>query len=320
MKPSQKMALALVLGLSLSLCGCSQQKAGVKSARETIRQNDEKRGNLTRPRLALDLITYRETDIAATAASILSVHLEETATELFMPVNIRWKNEHASGREALSYTQTMLGEQRGFLLLYTPELMLQDIRDRRNLEQEMVPVAMLAREPICFVVRTQSGFGTVQDLQDAIRRGQKLCVAGSTVSGGLDTLRFIHLLGLPEDGFTYLPCTDTTPVHAVLSGQADVACVPILQAMNHVDKLRRLTVSAAHETQLQLGSNWLCILAPAQLPDSNPDFWYNTFLEFSNSLLWKRSCSENCWINTYLSADEVRLFLESQRDYLSSLL
>lgn len=320
MKPIRKIALLLTLGLSLSLCSCSQQKAGVNSARETIRKNDEKRGNLTRPRQALDLITYRETDIAATAASILSVHLEETTTDLFMPVNIRWKNEHVSGREALSYTQTLLNEQRGFLLLYTPELMLQDIRDRRNIEQEMMPVAMLAREPICFIVSTQSGFGTVQDLQEAVQQGQKLCVAGSTVSGGLDTLRFIHLLGLPEDGFTYLPCTDTTPVYAVLSGQAQVACVPILQAMKHVDKLRRLTISAPYELQLQLASNWLCILAPAQLPNSNPDFWYNTFLEFSNSLLWKRACSENCWINAYLSADELRLFLESQRTYLSSLL
>lgn len=268
---SESGSLSLLL-LAVLLCGCSSEKAGVAYIQNIIYQNDIKFGNLTRPRVALDLITYRETDIASTASSIIFAHLDETASNLVVPVNICWKNEHVSGHEALAYTQEMLDQQHAFLLLYTPELMLQELQDQTELG--LTPIAMLAREPVCFVVNTNSGFGTVRDLQLAAKNGQKLRAAGSTVSGGLDALRFVHLLGLPEDSFTYLPCTEASPIYAVLSGEADVACVPIRQAVSHVDSLRRLTITAPHEYQFQLGSNWLCILAPAQLPSSNPEFWY----------------------------------------------
>ena len=310
--------LPALLLLAVSLCGCTSEKAGVAYIKNTIYQNDVKFGNLTRPRVALDLITYRETDIASTASSIIFAHLDETASNLVVPVNIRWKNEHVSGHEALAYTQEMLDQQRAFLLLYTPELMLQELQDQTELG--LTPVAMLAREPICFVVSTNSAFGTVRDLQQAVENGQNIRAAGSTVSGGLDALRFVHLLGLPENSFTYLPCTEASPIYAVLSGEADVACVPIRQAVAHVDALRRLTVTAPFENQFQLGTNWLCILAPAQLPSSNPDFWYSTFREFCDSLLWRRVCSSNLWINAYLSSDEVASFLQQQREFLTSLL
>lgn len=323
MSGKRKLAwLAAGLVLVLASCGCTSRKMGVEYAQNIILENDEDRAQWTEPRQATELIAYRRSGIVGKSATVISNNLKESAETLFMPINIRWKDEQISGGEAINYVRAMYDTQRYYLLLYTPEMMVEELRQGREILPMFEPVAMLAREAVCFAVRSDSPYTSLESVRAAAQAGRKLVAGGCSVSDGIDVLRFVHLAGLPANRFEYRTVDAEYPVLPLLDGTADVVCMPDALAREAASdgRIRVIASSAQMDPYHCLSTNWLCLLVPQNLTESRIEFWNETFYEFSGEPVWKETCMQENWMSTCLYGDELDDFLIVQKAALLDLM
>lgn len=298
------------------------QSPGIEYARSVILLNDRQRAGRVEPRQATELIAYRQSGIVGKSASVISNYLEDMSTTLFMPIHILWKDEQASGGDALSYAMNAAKQQRQVLLLYTPEMMIEALQNGIDIHQAFSPIALLARERICFAVRADSPHTDLESLQQAALSGKTVRLGGRSASGGIDELRFIHLAGLAQDRSQYISTGRRAPLFALLDGSVDIACIPMSEALKEEagGKIRILPCQALQDSANVLSMNWLCLLSPSNQPSLRIDYWYQTVYDFSNSLLWKQTAAQEHWVLSYMDEEQLTRYLQTQRQQLRRML
>ncbi|MDO5376737.1 MAG: hypothetical protein Q4G52_00245, partial [Clostridia bacterium] len=314
-------ALAWILLLLFLLSCCTRRNPGIDYARSIILANDEKRTDRVEPRRATELIAYRQTGIVGKSASVISNYLESMSTTLFMPIHISWKDEQSSGREALLYARAAAQSGRQVLLLYTPEMMVEELQSGIEVLPLYSSIAILARERVCFAVRADSPYTSMAEVRLDALSGQTFRVGGQSVSGGIDELRLIHLGGLPQENARYVSAGRRSALYALLDGTVDVACMPVSEAeeARAEGRIRILSCPALEDPGNCLGMNWLCLLLPGSQTDLQTEYWRQTMYAFCASLFWEKVAAEQRWVLSFMDAQQLRRFLETQRAALLPL-
>ena len=318
MHRKRKALWLIVTALSLLLCGCSNHPAGIDTVEHLIQENDRVRENRAEPRVATALIAYNHFGMVGKSATMIFNYLEETATNLFMPINLIWRDEQVSGGEALTYAQAMMENDRQFLMLYTPEMMVEELCAGQNTLESFSPVAMLAKEKICFAVRGDSPYTDIKEIR-RVARTQRLNIGGLSVSGGMDEVRIQSFIGLESGAYQYHRMAPQEAVSGLLNGEVDLLCIPHSQAREALETGKIHAVSGICGDE-DLGMSWICLLAPKNMSESRIQYWYQIFYDFSGSRLWQRTCVEEGWLCTYMYGETLTAFLLQQRETLGKLL
>ena len=312
-------AAMLMLIAAFAATGSSLRSAGIEYAKNIILENDNDRENRSNPRNATRLIAYRRSGMVGQATIALYDYLEEHARAQFMPITLIWKNEQRSGLEALLFANTLQDVGSPFLLLYTPEMMIEEIVSGQDFLSGLSPIAMFGTEPVCFAVRADSPY-TRQDALLRISREKLLRLGGISVEGGLDELRFRYLLGV-HDGCPYQSVDPEIPGVSLEDGTVDVLCLPRAQAVEAAQSGKICILPyEAHDVLSVLEDNWICLMTAQSTQQGMMEYWDQVSRECLNSEAWRELCEKYGWQSSALDGEEIRAFLQNQMFQLSDIL
>lgn len=321
LKLIQRLALVAALLAVLLLCFGTGENPGISYARSIILANDEKRTDRAEPRQATELIAYRQTGIVGKSASVISNYLESMSNTLFMPIHIAWKDEQSSGLEALRYAAEAAENGRQVLLLYTPEMMIEEMQSGLDVLSHFSFVAMLARERVCFAARADFPYASMEEVHRAACSGERLRVGGPSVSGGIDALRFSLLGQLPQETTQYVSTGGRATLYALLDGSIDIACMPAREARDAQaeGRIRILSCPALDDAGNCLSMNWLCLLSPSSQSEAQVQYWRKTMYDFCDSLFWEKVAAQERWTLSFMEAEQLSQFLQAQQEALLPL-
>jgi tripartite-type tricarboxylate transporter receptor subunit TctC len=174
--------------------------------------------------------------------------------ELGVPVNVV---NATGGAGVTGHTRGALAPPDGYTLtLITVELNMLHWRGLTNISRESFePVMMLNRDDAALIVRNDSPWRTLADLEQAIKAEPGRLKASGTAQGGIWHIAlagWLDSLGLATDDVNWISINGASPsLQELLSGGVDLVCcsLPEAQTLLEAGEVRGLGVMAAQRAR-----------------------------------------------------------------------
>lgn len=316
-----RLALALVLGLSLVTVGCTGS------------------GSNKFPEKAIEFIAPSGPGggwdtTARTAAKVLND--EKIVTQ---PITVQNK-PGGGGAVGLAY----LVEKKGTAYtvnVYSPPLLLIALNGQSQFSyKDTTPLAMIMKDYDVFAVNADSKYKTVKELMDAAKADSKsVKVGGGSAPGSMDHLAFIKAAKAAGVDVKSLPYVSFQgggeAMTALLGGHIDVISTGIGETLEQVraGKVRLLAVTAPERVDVikdvptlkESGIDaeftiWRGLFGPPDMPAEAKKYFEDAFAKMLGTQAWKDAAAKYGWMIEYKNSADFNEFLDNQNKEMESLL
>ncbi len=203
--------------------------------------------------------------------------------------------------------------------------------------KDMTPIAKIFSEYEMLVVRTQSPFKTLKDIETALRKDPGSLTIGGASLGNADHITaatFAKAAGVDPTRINYIPYSGGESNNAIIGGHVDIGMGGLdLITQVEAGRMRVLAVSSPKRlggrfknipTFVEQGydvvhENWRGIFGPPDMPAAVVQYWKNALAQLVQSAAWKAELDKNQWVNTF-ETDGFRAALDRDNQSYSVVL
>lgn len=205
----------------------------------------------------------------------------------------------------------------------------------------LTPLANLYTEYIAFVVRADSPIRTGADFMARLKADTAGCrIALATAIGNINHMALAQVTAHAggDIGALQINVFDSAlyAVADVIEQRAEVAAITAVSAVQAIEagQVRAFAVSAPQRlprlyagvpTWTEQGvdcviGTWRGVIGAAGLTPQQMAYWEEALRAATNTAEWNAALAEKYWANTYLSGNELRMFLAREREVMGKLL
>ncbi|ATW25405.1 Bug family tripartite tricarboxylate transporter substrate binding protein [Candidatus Formimonas warabiya] len=241
-----------------------------------------------------------------------------------------------SGAIAFKYSAEKIGDP--YVIQSTPSTFIVApilSKDCPNYTQ-FTPIAMLATEPQCIIVKADSPYQTLESLVE----GSKSKSGGLTWSfssvGSYDHLMALQFARMTGAKVVLVPQpSDNESIVAVLGGHADVASMSMRSALGQVEagKVKMIGVACLERakkvpdvpTLKELGYDIVmgiprAVCAPKDIPENARDVLIDAFKKLAATERWQKYVDDECLVPEEHYGDDYTNFLKVETEKVEPLL
>ncbi|ATW25402.1 Bug family tripartite tricarboxylate transporter substrate binding protein [Candidatus Formimonas warabiya] len=201
---------------------------------------------------------------------------------------------------------------------------------------QFAPICMLACDPSCIIVKTDSPYQTLADLiADSKNREEGITWALASV-GSSDHVMGIQFARMIGGKIVFVPQTsDGETIVAVLGGHADVGSMSMRSALGQVEagRMRILAISSVERakklpdvpTLKEIGYNLVSgiprgVVAPKDIPEDAREVLIEAFKKLLATERWKKYVYDECLVSEEYFGDDFTSYLKRESEMYEPLL
>lgn len=207
--------------------------------------------------------------------------------------------------------------------------------------KDVTPIARLTSETPSWAVRADSKYRTINEVLEDVKTDP------ASVAFGIDSvpsnvqltiLRTLKLAGVNLNKAKIVMYRGGGEMVAqLIGGHVPVICIPVSEAISHVEGGRMRLIGIAGDERINVESikgiptfteqgypivvhHWRGVFGPPGMPVEAINYFINLFKEMSNSLQWKKVLNTYTQTNAFIPGDEFVAQLEKESREAKSLL
>lgn len=317
-----RLALSVLLAVSLALTGCQQQ------SEQTSEAPEYPSGPITmtagaNPGSGFDI----------TIRAVVEALQKERLIDAPLPVQNR------PGNSGADFLATMVEQYKGKdneVSVTSLSMMMNELLGKSQYGYDDVTmIARLITEYYVVVTRHDSSYNNLGDVMSAIKADPRSVVVGAAnddqapfdllvaaAGGDASTINYVPFQG----GGDQIKALESGEISVAIGGVSefvDLLNADTLQALGVLseERLPGIDVPTAREQGLDVTlSNWRGLYGPPDMPQYAVEFWQNALGKMVESPTWQQIAKDKQFATTFMTGDEFQTFLaETQADVKQAL-
>ena len=247
-----------------------------------------------------------------------------------VPINIR-NVTGKGGAVHLEAMQNIKGDTKTITVFSPPIIFINLNGTTQYSFRNLTPLANLIADYGAFVVRADSGYETINDVMEALKRNPKsVKIGGFSAEGSMDHIQFLivaRAAGVNNlNRIDYIPFDDNA-ANKLLEGNIDLFSTSLADTMGLIERGNLKILAQTADRRIGTGLKgeiptcieegidstfiiWRGLFAAPDMPEYAFNYWTNVLAQMRNTQEWIETCAKYDWEEYYLNSYDFVRFLE----------